>query len=282
MKRTRRREYKDDLCGSAWRAGPHTILKGGSVTFQYSGFHNIIQWSVSTSTELSVYTTKSLIRAPGFILEDSQDSNINYTVTFNEVGTFYYICGIGNHCESQNMMAIVEVSSCGVSVAPICRVRLCLNIASCCARSWIPQHRLILAIHNRTGSVSCRKSRTYSRLCLADLLHAASAGGTFTFLYGGFHNVVEVNSEEEMLGCDDANGVVLEGSVGSDLEFSITFETPGTFYYICSIGSHCSTFNMLLSIEVICIATTRRLSVCKLCLARPVHGVACDARVLRY
>jgi len=174
------------------------------VTFQYSGFHNIIQ--VPNEMMYNMCVEES-----GFILEDSQDSNINYTVTFNEVGTFYYICGIGNHCESQNMMAIVEV------VDPPAPSDLVV--------SWV--------FNNDQGPFTIE------------------LGGTFTFLYGGFHNVVEVNSEEEMLGCDDANGVVLEGSVGSDLEFSITFETPGTFYYICSIGSHCSTFNMLLSIEVV-------------------------------
>lgn len=92
--------------------GPFIIAQGGLLTFAYQGFHNIVQ--VPNQMMLD-----DCIEESGFILSGSQGSSIEFSMVMNEAGTFYYICGIGTHCENFNMQLVVEVVATESSSLPI-------------------------------------------------------------------------------------------------------------------------------------------------------------------
>ena len=92
--------------------GPFKIAQGGLLTFAYQGFHNIIQ--VPNQMMLD-----GCVEESGFLLSNSQGSSIEFSMVMNEPGTFYYICGIGSHCESFNMQLVVEVVAMDVSALPM-------------------------------------------------------------------------------------------------------------------------------------------------------------------
>ena len=47
-----------------------------------------------------------------------------------------------------------------------------------------------------------------------------------------------------------SKGELVGASGGTGTSATVAFDTPGTFYYICDIGSHCESGGMKLIIEV--------------------------------
>ena len=61
-----------------------------------------------------------------------------------------------------------------------------------------------------------------------------TAGAMITFVWSGYHTVFEVFEAGHFTGCVQSgnNRAVLS-------PYSVTLDTPGTYYYICAVGSHC-------------------------------------------
>ena len=69
---------------------------------------------------------------------------------------------------------------------------------------------------------------------------SVATGDTVTFAWSGYHNVYSVSTQAEFDGCTrtDATELAPSSSGGS---YSITLDTPGTFFYICEVGGHCES-----------------------------------------
>ena len=64
-----------------------------------------------------------------------------------------------------------------------------------------------------------------------------TAGSTVAFHWSDYHNVFEV-SNENFAKCN-ATGV-LHAPSAPDGAYSVVLNTPGTYYYICSVSEHCA------------------------------------------
>ena len=66
-----------------------------------------------------------------------------------------------------------------------------------------------------------------------------TSGSTVTFQWSGYHNVVEVSNNENFEMCNAAGGDE-HAPTAPDGEYSVVLNTPGTYYYICSVSEHCA------------------------------------------
>ena len=71
------------------------------------------------------------------------------------------------------------------------------------------------------------------------------AGDSVRFAWSGYHNVVNSGSAVDFDACRGSAELASPDSTS----YTHTFSTSGTFYFICSIGSHCS-FGQKVAINV--------------------------------
>lgn len=70
---------------------------------------------------------------------------------------------------------------------------------------------------------------------------SVNAGDTVVWSWSGAHNVVAMGSND----CEDTGA-----TVGSISGASVTLDTPGVYWYSCTIGTHCSNGGMIMSVTV--------------------------------
>ncbi len=75
---------------------------------------------------------------------------------------------------------------------------------------------------------------------------AATVGDNLIFNYSGGHNVEEFPDSAAFGACDFIGATFLNGTG----PFTIPLTTAGTFYYGCSVGSHCAGGSMSVEVTV--------------------------------
>jgi plastocyanin len=97
--------------------GNLTIEIGSTVNFYWSSTHNLRQ-TASYDCDSTILTT----------LVDNQAS-VNYSTTFNQAGTFYYICNMGNgvHCTGSNQRIAITVTDSVSPTTPVITTTVATN-----------------------------------------------------------------------------------------------------------------------------------------------------------
>ena len=79
------------------------VLTNTSVTFSWSGWHNVYQSASKADFDSCVRTGGTLLTAAGL--------DGTYTTTLVDPGTYYYICEVPGHCGAGQKIAITVVGS---------------------------------------------------------------------------------------------------------------------------------------------------------------------------
>ena len=74
------------------------------------------------------------------------------------------------------------------------------------------------------------------------------ANETLRFTWSGTHNVFQFDDETAFLDCETDDATLLCSSAVNECE---VFVGPGTFYFGCGIGSHCSNGGQRIQINVV-------------------------------
>jgi plastocyanin len=83
------------------------VDEGDTVTFKYAGNHNVYQFSSSTAFDSCDFMSASEVDVTGF--------NLEFQLTFDSAGTFWFGCELVDHCPSGNMKVQVTVTTKGPS-----------------------------------------------------------------------------------------------------------------------------------------------------------------------
>ena len=96
--------------------------------------------------------------------------------------------------------------------------------------------RLVLLV----GSAKAAEVSLTWKVSMNPQTKTVSQGDTVVFTWGGTHNVYESASKSDFDSCAKSGGTEV-GAQASGGSYSKVFDTPGTFYYICTVGSHCNS-----------------------------------------
>ena len=185
-----------------------TIAPGDSVTFQWTGTHNVYQ-----SANVADYN--GCVLTGGAMLANT---NVNsYQNTFTGEGTFYFICAIQGHCNSNQKIAIT-VSSASLAASPP-PPPPAIPMAS--PPSPPPQSN-----HALNWIIPMPQPRVIT----------IARGDSVTFSWQYEHNVYESANEADYNGCSTTGGTML----GTTSPYQHTFTADGTFYFICEVNGHCN------------------------------------------
>lgn len=73
----------------------------------------------------------------------------------------------------------------------------------------------------------------------ADRTASANVCDTITFSWTDYHNIYKSANANDYEACRESGGEMMASGDGGG-SYSVTFDKPGTHYYICVVGNHCS------------------------------------------
>ena len=189
------------------------VNSGSTVTFQWSGYHNVVEVSNNENFETC--------NAAGGVEHAPSAPGGEFSVVLNTPGTHYYICSVPSHCVDGQRIAITVQSA---------------NAAT------LPSPPPLPPPLPPPPSQSPGVAQTFVlpwAIPMEPQAMVVNSGSTVTFQWSGVdHNVVEVSNNENFEMCNAAGGVE-HAPPAPGGEYSVVLNTPGTHYYICSVPSHC-------------------------------------------
>ena len=187
------------------------VTSGSTVTFQWSGSHNVVEVSNNENFEMC--------NAAGGDEHAPTAPDGEYSVVLNTPGTYYYICSVSEHCALGQKIAITVLSADAAMLSspppppPLPPPPPQSPVAKTFVLPWaIPMEPQAMDV---------------------------TSGSTVTFQWSGYHNVVEVSNNENFEMCNAAGGVEHPPPAPGG-EYSVVLNTPSKHYYICSVPSHCA------------------------------------------
>lgn len=230
------------------RPEPLQLTCGETLTFNWSSDHN-----VELASEESCAPAGTVILAP-----ESDSGTFSYK--FSSEGDYYFKCGVGNHCEDGSMLLKVSVAGPCTVGGP--------NPVPTYGPSPVPGYAPPYGSYMPpppsygpyppppyggappvwndlfyTWTFSTRPQEIWMT-CNQVVAIVWPAFDTFPGYGSPMHDLEEISGPDCSLEGED----LVEPS--TDGIYELYYDTPGTRYYKCSVGQHCSRGNMLLTVHV--------------------------------
>nr|KAJ3403517.1 hypothetical protein HK105_004064 [Polyrhizophydium stewartii] len=201
-----------------------SVSVGDTVTWSFGA-------SPHTVTQVTTATTCTNRTVGGFDSKQLVAPN-KFSQTFTKPGNFWYICTVGNHCTS-GMRGVVRV----VNSAPTTTSTTAAAPQPATTTAAAPQPATTTAAAPASGA-----THSLSTVGLAfskpDLTIAL--GETVVWSFGASpHTVTQVTDKttctDKTVGGFDSKNMVAPNT------FAQTFTKPGNYWYICTVGNHCTS-----------------------------------------